>query len=206
MGHDWNATLTVEVLKEMGVEKIFDPGKVIFVMDHGVPSPTANVSALQKTTEEFARSRERWSTVRVRESVISSFRNKVMFYQVMVIVGSDSHTTTYGALNACLRGGGLRGSCCRSGIRTSLVPGSRIDKNDSQRERMRRGVSAKDLILYILGKVTAEEANYKAVEFCGDGVDEISVSGRLTICNMGIEMGAKVALFEVDSKNKRMAF
>ncbi len=201
MGHDWNATLTVEVLKEMGVERVFDPAKVIFVMDHGVPSPTANVSALQKTTEEFAR----------EQGTLVYGSGEGICHQLlpeqghvlpgMVIVGSDSHTTTYGALNAFSVGVGSADLAAglASGQLWFQVPESiKMILNG----RMRRGVSAKDLILYILGKVTAEGANYKAVEFCGDGVDEISVSGRLTICNMGIEMGAKVALFEVDSKTR----
>jgi len=119
----------------------------------------------------------------------------------MVILGSDSHTTTYGALNAFSAGVGS------ADLAAALASGKLWFKVPQTikmilKGRLSRGVSAKDLILHIIGKVTAEGANYMAVEFVGDGVDGISLDGRLTICNMGIEMGAKVALFEVDSKTR----
>ena len=201
MGHDWNATLTVEVLKEMGVSKVFDPKKVILVVDHGVPSPSEKVSALQKTTEEFAGDQKAllYGTGEGICHQLLPERGHVL--PGMVILGSDSHTTTYGALNAFSVGVGS------ADLAAGLASGKLWFKVPQTIKmilegRFGKGVSAKDLILHIIGKVTAEGANYMAVEFSGDGVDGISLDGRLTICNMGIEMGAKAALFEVDSKTR----
>lgn len=201
MGHDWNATLTVEVLKEMGVEKVFDAKKVILVVDHGVPSPTEKVSVLQKATEEFARNQGTLLYVSGDGICHQLLPEQGHVLPGMIILGSDSHTTTYGALNAFSVGVGSADLAAglASGQLWFKVPQTiKMILNG----RLPKGVYPKDLILHIIGKVTAEGANYMAVEFMGDGVDGISMDGRLTICNMGIEMGAKVALFEVDSKTR----
>lgn len=201
MGHDWNAVLTVEVLREMGVGKVFDAKKVILVVDHGVPSPNEKVSALQKATEDFGRA----------QGVLIYGSGEGICHQLlperghilpgMVILGSDSHTTTYGALNAFSAGVGSTdlAAALASGELWFKVPQTiRMILNG----HLPNGVSPKDLILQMIGKVTAEGANYMAVEFGGAGVHGISMGGRLTMCNMAIEMGAKVAFFEVDSKTR----
>jgi 3-isopropylmalate/(R)-2-methylmalate dehydratase large subunit len=201
MGHDWNASLTVEVLKEMGVSKVFDAKKVILVVDHGVPSPNEKVSALQKTTEEFGKDQGTLVYGTGEGICHQLLPEQGHVLPGMVILGSDSHTTTYGALNAFSAGVGS------ADLAAALASGKLWFKVPQTikmilKGRLSRGVFAKDLILHIIGKVTAEGANYMAVDFVGDGVDGISLDGRLTICNMGIEMGAKVALFEVDSKTR----
>ncbi len=201
MGHDWNAALTIKVLKEMGSEKVFDPQKIIFVVDHGVPSPNEKVSALQAETEAFAKNQG----IRVYHS------GEGICHQLlpqeghvrpgMIIVGSDSHTTTYGALNAFAVGVGS------TDLAAALASG-RLWFKVPQTIKMLltgnlpEGVYAKDLILHIIGQVTAEGANYMAVEFGGEGANGLSLDGRLTIANMGIEMGAKATLFEVDSQTR----
>ena len=201
MGHDWNAVLTIQVLKEIGIEKVFDPKKVLFVIDHGVPSPNEKISALQKETEEFAE----------KQGIFFYGTGEGICHQLlperghvlpgMLIVGSDSHTTTYGAINAFSVGVGS------TDLAAALASGQlwfRVPETIKMvlRGRLPEGVYAKDLILHIIGKVTAEGANYMSVEFTGDGVDSLSLDGRLTVSNMGIEMGAKAALFPADSKTK----
>lgn len=201
MGHDWNAALTIQVLKEMSSEKVFDPQKIIFVVDHGVPSPNEKISALQAETETFAKNQG----IRIYHS------GQGICHQLlpqeghvrpgMIIVGSDSHTSTYGALNAFAVGVGS------TDLAAALASG-RLWFKVPQTIKMLltgnllKGVYAKDLILHIIGKVTAEGANYMAVEFGGEGARSLPLDSRLTIANMGIEMGAKATLFEVDSKTK----
>ncbi|MDP2969366.1 MAG: 3-isopropylmalate dehydratase large subunit [Deltaproteobacteria bacterium] len=201
MGHDWNTPLTIQVLKEMGVENIFDPKKAIFVVDHAVPSPNERISAMQKETEDFAR----------RQGVFLYLSGQGICHQLlpeqghvlpgMVVVGCDSHTTTYGALNAFAVGVGSTdlAAALASGQIWLKVPQT-IKVN--LRGRLPQGVCAKDLILDIIRRVTAEGANYMALEFSGDGVAHLSMDGRLTISNMSVEMGAKAALFETDSKTR----
>jgi 3-isopropylmalate/(R)-2-methylmalate dehydratase large subunit len=201
MGHDWNAPLTIQVLNKMGAAKVFDPQKILFVVDHGVPSPNEKVSAMQAETETFAQSQG----IRVYPS------GEGICHQLlpqeghvrpgMIIVGSDSHTTTYGALNAFAVGVGS------TDLAAALASG-RLWFKVPQTIKMLltgslpKGVYAKDLILHIIGRVTAEGANYMSVEFGGEGVGGLSLDGRLTIANMGIEMGAKATLFEVDSRTR----
>jgi 3-isopropylmalate/(R)-2-methylmalate dehydratase large subunit len=201
MGHDWNTPLTIQVLKEMGVERIFDPRKAVFVVDHAVLSPNEKISAMQKETEEFAR----------RQGACLYLSGQGICHQLlpeqghvlpgMVVVGCDSHTTTYGALNAFAVGVGSTdlAAALASGQIWLRVPQT-IKVNLTG--RLPEGVYAKDLILDIIRGVTAEGANYMALEFSGDGVAHISMDGRLTIANMSVEMGAKAALFETDSNTR----
>lgn len=201
MGHDWNAVLTFEILKEMGAEKVFDPQKVIFVVDHGVPSPNDRISGFQKETEEFARN-QRTKFYGPGEGICHQLLpEQGHVLPGMIILGSDSHTTSNGALNTFSVGVGS------TDFAAGLAAGQlwfRVPETIKMilKGRLSKGVYAKDLILHIIGKITAEGANYMAVEFDGDGVKGISMDGRLTICNMGIEMGAKVAMFKVDSLTK----
>jgi 3-isopropylmalate/(R)-2-methylmalate dehydratase large subunit len=201
MGHDWNTPLTIQVLKEMGVPKIFDPKKTVFVVDHAVPSPNEKISAMQKETEDFA----------TRQGTFLYLSGQGICHQLlpeqghvlpgMVVVGCDSHTTTYGALNVFAVGVGSTdlAAALASGRIWLRVPQT-IKVNLTG--RLPEGVYAKDLILDIISRVTAEGANYMALEFSGDGVPHLSMDGRLTISNMSVEMGAKAALFESDSRTR----
>jgi 3-isopropylmalate/(R)-2-methylmalate dehydratase large subunit len=199
MGHDWNAALTIQVLKEMGAEKVFDPQKVIFVVDHGVPCPNEKISALQAETEAFARNQGIHLYPSGRGICHQLLPQEGHVRPGGIIVGSDSHTTTYGALNAFAAGVGstdLAAALVSGRLWFKVPPTMKIILGGN----LPQGVYAKDLILHIIGIVTAEGANYMAVEFGGEGVYNLSLDSRLTIANMGIEMGAKAALFEVDAK------
>lgn len=113
------------------------------------------------------------------------------------MIGTDSHTCTYGALNAFATGVGTSDAAAAliSGKLWFKVPETiRFILNG----RLPRGVYAKDLILHLIGRMTANGATYKAVEFVGEAIRELSMDGRLTISNMAVEMGAKVGLMEAD--------
>jgi 3-isopropylmalate/(R)-2-methylmalate dehydratase large subunit len=201
MGHDWNTPLTIQVLKEMGVQKIFDPKKTVFVVDHAVPSPNEKISAMQKETEDFARRQGTFLYLSGQGICHQLLPEQGHVLPGMVVVGCDSHTTTYGALNAFAVGVGSTdlAAALASGRIWLRVPQT-IKVNLTG--RLPEEVSAKDLILGIISRVTAEGANYMALEFSGDGVPHLSMDGRLTISNMSVEMGAKAALFESDSKTR----
>jgi 3-isopropylmalate/(R)-2-methylmalate dehydratase large subunit len=202
MGHDWNATLTVQVFREMGGDKVFDPGKVVFVIDHGVPTINEKIAVLQKDTEDFA----------LNQGTVLYGSGAGICHQLlpeqghvlpgMVVIGSDSHTTTYGALNAFSAGVGSTdlAAALFSGKLWFRVPES---MKIILKGTLPEGVYAKDLILSIIGKLTAEGASYMSVEFTGDGVRSLSIDARLTVSNMGIEMGAKATIFEADSELRK---
>jgi len=106
MGHDWNAPLTIQVMKNMGAEKVFDPRKILLVMDHGVPSPNEKIGAMQAKTEAFARSQGIRFCPPGEGICHQLLPQEGHVRHGMVVVGSDSHTTTYGALNALSMGVG----------------------------------------------------------------------------------------------------
>ena len=179
-GSEWNTALTAHVLKEMEVEKIFDPAKAIFVIDHAVPSPNEQVSALQAETEEFCK----------RQGAVLYYSGEGICNQLlperghvlpgMLVVGGDSHVPTYGALNAFSVGVGSTdvAAALASGQLWFNVPQSiKIEL----RGCLANGVSAKDVSLHIIGQMTAEGAGYKAVEFTGEGINCISMDGRLGV-------------------------
>lgn len=201
MGHDWNTPLTIQVLKEIEVERIFDPKRAVFVVDHAVPSPNEKISAMQRETEEFAKEQGAFIYLSGQGICHQLLPEQGHILPGMLVVGCDSHTTTYGALNAFAMGVGSTdfAAALASGQIWLRVPETiKVDL----RGRLSEGVYAKDLILDIIGRVSAEGANYMTLEFSGDGVNPISLDGRFTIANMAVEMGAKAALFEVDSKTR----
>lgn len=202
MGHDWNAALTVQVFREMGGDKVFDPEKIVFVVDHGVPTINENIADLQKQTEDFAFSQGTTLYPSGAGICHQLLPEQGHVLPGMVVIASDSHTTTYGALNAFSVGVGSTdlAAALFTGKLWFRVPESIkiILKGD-----LPKGVYGKDLILSIIGKLTADGASYMSVEFTGDGVRGLSIDNRLTVSNMGIEMGAKAAIFEADSELRK---
>jgi 3-isopropylmalate/(R)-2-methylmalate dehydratase large subunit len=206
MCHDWNTVLTLQIMKQMGIKNVFDPPKVIFVIDHGVPSPNEKISSFQAEIEKFSKI-QGILTYESGEGICHQLLpQKGHVLPGMLIVGSDSHTTTYGALNAFSAGAGS------TDIAAALASGKFWFKVPQTIKMILKGclppgVYAKDLILHIIGKMTADGANYMAVEFDGEGINNLSIDDRFTIANMGIEMGAKAALFPADEKtNEWLSF
>lgn len=195
---DGTAPLAIRQLKEIGFWRAAD--RTHFFIDHASPSPRRELSNDQKIIRDFA--------FEVKADFNPS--GEGIIHQVMVekfvkpgdlIVGADSHTCTYGALGAFATGMGS----------TDIAVSVALGKNwfrvpESFRVeifgRLQKGVFAKDVILKLIGEIGADGADYKALEFHGECVENLDVESRLTIANMVIECGAKAGLFESDWRTK----
>jgi homoaconitate hydratase family protein len=199
MFHDLTGPLTVKAFKEIGVSRVWDPDRVVVIFDHLVPPNTERAALNQKIIREF-----------VREQKIKWFydigRGGVC-HQVMVekghakpgelIVGADSHTCTYGAVGAFSTGMGATdvAAVLATGETWLRVPETICVKIDGELGEM---ITPKDVILYVIGRLGVSGAVYKAVVFKGSTVEKMSISGRMTMCNMAVEMGAKTGIVEPD--------
>lgn len=202
MAQDGTAPLSIQAFRDMGGRKVWDAAKVALVLDHNAPSPSEGVSRLHASIREFAAEQG----VHLYD-VGCGICHQLMPEQGHVrpgdlAVGADSHTCTYGALNAFATGVGSTDAAAvmRTGRLWFKVPRSgKVEANGSFPD----GVYAKDLALEVVGRVGASGANYMSVEFDGDAIEGISVDARMTICNMGVEMGAKTAVMRFDAKTAR---
>lgn len=198
---DGTAPLTIKAFYEMGGERLFDPERVAFVIDHSSPSPDEGTSRLHQLIRRFASQHgARLFDVGcgVCHQVIPESGRIVCGD---LVIGADSHTCTYGALNIFATGVGSTdlAAILYTGKIWLRVPSSiKIVLEGIPR----KGVYPKDIILYLVGRIGADGANYKAVEFYGEVVERMGMSGRLTISNMVVEMGAEAGLFPCDEKTK----
>lgn len=200
MANDITAPLAVLSFKKMDGKNVWDKEKVILVIDHIAPASTEQSAKMHKLMRDF-----------VEEQSIKYFydvgRGGVC-HQVMVekhvepgnvIVGADSHTTTYGALGAFSTGIGSTemASVWLTGKLWFKIPEA---INIIFNGEMTKSVYPKDLVLYTIGQLGADGAIYKGVKFSGDTIRNMSVEGRLTLCNMVVEMGGKNGIIEPDEK------
>lgn len=199
MGQDGTSPLAIRALENMGVEAVFDPGKVALVIDHSSPSPIEGVSALHTMMREFGK-KTGAKVYDVGEGVCHQLiPEKGHVVPGDLMVGCDSHTCTYGALNVFSTGVGSTdgAAAMASGKLWFKVPDTmKVTYNGE----LKPGVFSKDLILYLAGQIGADGATYEAIEFCGPVIDALSVEARMTISNMAIEVGAKAGLMKADEK------
>ncbi len=199
MGQDGTTPLAVRALENMGVDRVFDPAKVAVVMDHSSPSPLHGVSELHTVMREFGK--KTGATVYdVGEGVCHQLiPEKGHVVPGDLMVGCDSHTCTYGALNVFSTGVGSTdgAAAMASGKLWFKVPETvKVTYTGALPE----GVFSKDLILALAGLIGADGATYQALEFHGPVIEALSVDGRMTISNMAIEVGAKAGLMEADAR------
>lgn len=195
MSNDGTTHLTVGMYEKLKNPHIADVDKLVWIVDHNIPSDSVKTAASQKKMRDFA-----------REHGIKYYEGEGVCHQIMMenhvrpgelIFGADSHTCAYGALGAFGTGVGCTDYLYAMVTGTSwlLVPETlRFNLHGSLRD----GVYARDLILTIIGRISANGANYKAMEFGGDGLHSIDMAGRISICNLCVEAGAKTALMELD--------
>ena len=199
MGQDGTSPLTIKAFQEMGGEKIFDPAKVIFVIDHNAPSPNEGVSELHKLMRDFARQKGIY-TCDVGEGVCHQLVPETgAVGPGSLVIGADSHTCTYGALNAFSTGVGS------TDLAAALISGRMWFKAPDTLKiichgELPPGVYSKDLVLFLTGQITADGATYLSVEYTGQAISALSQDARFTTSNMAVEMGAKAGLMAADEK------
>jgi 3-isopropylmalate/(R)-2-methylmalate dehydratase large subunit len=203
MAHDLTAPLTIEVLQQMGVERVWDPSRVVIVLDHQAPPTTIEMAQDHAMLRKFVAENKIPNFYDVHEGICHEVLPEGGFaLPGRLIVGADSHTCTYGALGCFATGVGSTDMAAvfATGKLWFRVPESVLFKIEG---KLRNRVAPKDIILRIIGDVGADGATYRAAEFVGPGIQNISVAGRMTICNMGVEMGAKAAIVPADELTKQ---
>ncbi len=196
-GQDGTSSIIIDRIKELGVSKMKTP--FCMIIDHSAPSPSEGVSRVHKKMRDFSKN---FNTdifdvgCGVCHQVIPESGN---ILPGNLVLGADSHTCTYGAIGAFSTGVGSTdlAIALATGKNWFKVPATiKIVVNG----KLPRGVFAKDVILHIIGKLKADAATYRAVEFCGPVIDALGMDGRFTIANMLVEMGAKAGFMPVDKK------
>jgi 3-isopropylmalate/(R)-2-methylmalate dehydratase large subunit len=197
---DGTGPLAVRQFEACGFKKVAAPSRTVLFLDHAAPSPARELSNDHILLRQFA---DKTGAVlsEVGEGVCHQLAVELFANPGEIVVGADSHTTTSGGLGAFATGMGSTdiATAMALGMTWLLVPHSfKIVVNG----QFNKGVFAKDLILHLIGSIGADGATYKALEFSGDTIDNMTMSQRFTIANMAIESGAKVGLFPSDDKTK----
>ncbi|MDO5405887.1 MAG: 3-isopropylmalate dehydratase large subunit [Eubacteriales bacterium] len=189
----------VDKFKEMGFPKVWDPDKVVLIYDHLVPASQQDDTRHFKIGDAF-----------VEEYGIRNIhRSDGICHQLMteagyvkpgdVVFGTDSHTTTYGCVGAFSTGIGYTEMAAILGTGTLWVKVPETIKVVIE-GNLPDGVMSKDMILRLIGDLGADGATYRALEFTGSAVEQMTVASRMTMANMAIEAGAKCAVFTPDEK------
>ncbi len=203
MANDVTTPPAIAEFKKLEVERVWDPDRVVLVMDHFCPAKDIPAATNAKTSREFAREQ---GIKHYYEGGAAGIEHALLPEQGLVapgelVVGGDSHTSTYGALGCFSCGVGHTdiGVAWATGEMWMKVPESiRI----VLKGRRARWISGKDVILHIIGRIGVEGANYRAMEYTGDGVGELTMEERFTIANMAAEAQGKTALFPFDGRTR----
>lgn len=199
MGQDGTSGLAIQAFEAMQASKVFDPSRIAMVIDHSAPSPLQGVSALHHQIRVFA-NEQQINLYDIGDGVCHQLLpEQGHVVPGDLVIGADSHTCTYGAINVFSTGVGS------TDLAAGLVSGKLWFKVPETFKfivngKLPPGVYSKDLILYLIGDVTADGATYMAAEYVGEAIDALSVEARFTISNMAIEMGAKCGLMNADQK------
>ena len=197
MIHDITGPLAIQKFYEMGGKNVFDPERIIMLFDHQVPADSIEAAQNQAYMRKFA----------AEQQIHNYDINEGVCHQVVlekgraapgeIVVGADSHTCMYGAVGAFATGIGSTdmGFVLKFGALYFKVPATiRAEVSGKFPDR----VGAKDLILAIAADIGADGATYQAIEFCGKTITKMKMPGRMTCCNMAIEMGAKAGIIAPD--------
>lgn len=187
---------TVYSFYEMGGTKVWDNTRAAFVFDHYAPAPDIKSASNHQEMREFAKKND----LKFHFDTECGVCHQVMpeagvIYPGMIVVATDSHTTTHGAFGAMGTG------CGATDMATILMTGElwfRVPEIIEVRleGEAPQGVYPKDVVLHVLGQLKADGAVYKAIDFTGSYVEGLNVAGRMVICNMAVEMGAKTAYMQ----------
>ena len=201
LANDITGPVAIREMEKAGFDHVFDRAKIALVMDHFAPNK--DIKSAQQCLEcrEFARKYDLVNFYDVGEMGVEHalLPEKGLTAPGELIIGADSHTCTYGALGAFSTGVGS------TDLAAGMATGKAWFKVPSAIKFVLKGkkapwISGKDVILHIIGMIGVDGALYKSMEFVGEGVAELSMDDRFTICNMAIEAGAKNGIFPVDEK------
>jgi homoaconitate hydratase family protein len=203
MIHDLTGPLAVEAFKKIGVKHVWDNQKVVVILDHQVPAESVKAAELHKTMRQFAKEQK----LKIYDVGKGGICHQVMPEQGhvvpgTVIVGADSHTCTYGAFGAFATGiGSTEAAAVMATGKIWLKVPEAIKINVSG--KFQKYVTPKDLVLAIIGKLSVDGAIYESAEFTGPTIKAMDIAGRMTICNMAVEMGAKNGIVEPDETTRK---
>ena len=204
LANDITGPVAINEFNKIGVEKIFDKDRVVFVPDHFVPNRDIKSAEQVKQVREFARAQNLTHFFEVGRMGIEHalLPDNGIVTAGDLVIGADSHTCTYGALGAFSTGMGSTDIACAmaSGETWLKVPSAiKVEFNG----KLNKYVTAKDLILYLIGDIGVDGALYKTLEIGGSTIRELPMDGRFTICNMAIEAGAKNGIIKPDEITKK---
>ena len=203
MIHDLTGPLAIEAFKRIGVNRVWDNQKIVIILDHQVPAESVKAAELHKMLRQFAKEQK----IRIYDVGRGGICHQVMpekghVLPGTVILGADSHTCTYGAFGAFATGiGSTEAAAVFATGKIWLKVPEAIKINVTG--QFQKYVAPKDLILHIIGKLGVDGATYKSVEFTGPTIRGMSVAGRMTMCNMTVEMGAKNGIVEPDEATRK---
>ena len=201
LANDVTAPIAIREFRKTGVERVFDPSRIALVPDHYTPNKDIKSAEQAKTMRDFAREQE---ITHYWEIGCMGVEHALLPEQGVVVpgdvvIGADSHTCTYGALGAFATGVGSTDAAAgfATGEAWFKVPASIefVVEGD-----LPEWVSAKDLILHVIGMIGVDGALYQAMEFKGSTIRSLDMEGRMTVCNMAIEAGGKSGIIAFDGK------
>ena len=198
-GQDGTSSIIIDSFKKLGTKEVFDSSKFYMIIDHSAPSPNIGVSEIHKKMRDF----EKGFNVGLYDIGCGVCHQLVPQKGHItcgdLVLGADSHTCTYGAINVFSTGVGS------TDLAITLASGKnwfRVPETIKVivKGKLPAGVYSKDLILHIIKDIGSNGATYKAVEFYGEAISALSVDARFTMTNMAVEMGAKIGIMEADKK------
>jgi 3-isopropylmalate/(R)-2-methylmalate dehydratase large subunit len=199
LANDITAPISIREFERIGVDRVFDPEKVVLVPDHFAPNKDIKAAEQCRALREFAHAQNVRNYFEVGRMGIEHVLvpDQGLVLPGDVLVGADSHTCTYGAVGAFATGMGS------TDIAVAMATGSIWMKVPETirvlyHGRFQQWVGGKDLILYTIGLIGVDGARYQAIEFAGPAIADLPMSGRFTMSNMAIEAGGKAGLFAVD--------
>jgi 3-isopropylmalate/(R)-2-methylmalate dehydratase large subunit len=199
LGNDITAPIAIQEFRRVGAKRVFDPTKVVLVPDHFAPNKDIASAENCRLLQDFAQEQNLTYYFSIGDMGIEHalLPEKGLVVPGDLIVGADSHTCTYGALGAFATGVGS------TEVAAAMITGETWFKVPETIKFVYRGklgkwVGAKDLILFTIGDIGVDGALYKAMEFTGEVIDELSMAGRLTMANMAIEAGGKSGIVRPD--------
>ncbi|MFW9929175.1 MAG: 3-isopropylmalate dehydratase large subunit [Candidatus Thorarchaeota archaeon] len=184
--------------EKLGLNEVWDPNKIFFILDHWVPAPSVSAAQMHSDCRRFAKKYNFVHNMGMDKGICHQVLPELGFSRPgMLIVGSDSHTTTYGAFNCLSTGIGATDVVMvfATGRLWFKIPESfKVILSN----KLHNGVMSKDFILKFIGDISTKGALYKSLEFHGEGVESLSIDSRMTISNMVVEAGAKFGVFPPD--------